>query len=272
MSHGHAPAADGSPEVYFQYEDIDQQQESYQVGMWAFLVTEVMFFGALFLMYVIYRWKYQPDWFHYHEQLDWRLGAINTTILLASSLAAALAVHFSQKRNTKMELAMLGFVIVCAFGFLGVKTIEYGQKFEHNLFPNHTFQYGKPHAAPAAGAAHGGEHGGDHGGDHAAEAKHDRGKFTTFAEDVLQLKPMHEGQEGNPDKARLFFSLYFSMTGLHGLHVIIGILCFATLMALIKFKSPVITDYLPTEMVCLYWHFVDLVWIFLYPLFYLIPK
>lgn len=249
----HAPVQDpDSPPVYFQYEDIDQQQETYIVGMWAFLVQEIMFFGGLFLMYGIYRWKYQADWFHYHEQLDWRMGAVNTTILLASSVFAAFAVHFSQRRKTKLELAFLGLVILCAFGFLGVKTLEYGTKFEHHMFPNQTFQYGHHHAE--------GE----------VEKK---GPFESGASALVGFIPRETPpQEGNPEKARLFYSLYFAMTGLHGLHVIIGIICFAILMWLIKTKDKVITDYVPTEMVCLYWHFVDLVWIFLYPLFHLIPR
>ena len=87
---------------------------------------------------------------------------------------------------------------------------------------------------------------------------------------VLQVHPPE--QEGNAGHARLFFSLYFTMTGLHGVHVIIGIICFVALMRLIAKGSSLITDYVPTEMVGLYWHFVDLVWIFLYPLFYLIPR
>ena len=252
MAHAEATRDPDAPEVYFQYEDIDQQQETYVVGMWLFLAQEIMFFGGLFLMYTVYRSKYQADWFHYHEQLDWRLGALNTTILLVSSAFAAFAVHFSQKKNTKMEIRMLLLVILCAFGFLGVKTVEYGTKFEHSLFPNHNFVYGRHMEG--------------------AEAEQP-GMFESTANKMVGFIPREKKpEEGNPEKARLFYSLYFAMTGLHGLHVAIGIGCFAALIILIKRKSSLITDYLPTEMVCLYWHFVDLVWIFLYPLFYLIPK
>lgn len=255
MAHAHAPEHTDSdtPPVYFQYEDIDQQQETYIVGMWAFLVTEVMFFGALFLTYTLYRWKYQSDWYHYHEQLSWKLGGINTTILLLSSLFAALAVHFAQKNKTKWQVGMLVLTVLCAFGFLGVKTVEYGAKFEHHLFPNKTFVYGHQ-----AHEAYENEFG-----------KHAPGPFTQIVE---KLDGAEKEQEGNPQRARLFFSLYFAMTGLHGIHVTVGILLFGWLIKLIVQKHPVITDYIPTEMVCLYWHFVDLVWIFLYPLFYLIPK
>lgn len=246
---GHSPAAKGEgPEVYFQFEDVEQQQETYVLGMWAFLVTEVMFFGALFLIYTIYRWKFHTDFFLAHEHLNWKMGGVNTTVLLASSAAVALAVHFAQKGKQKAQLFWLGVTLVCAFGFILIKTWEYGSKFDHNLFPNHTFVYGQ------------------HGEGKTVE----KGFWDKSLPPVLQM-PKKE-QEGNPDRARLFYSIYFTMTGLHGLHVVIGIICIATLMILIIRKSSLITDYVPTEMVGLYWHFVDLVWIFLYPLFYLIPR
>ncbi len=236
-----------APQVYLQYEDIDQQQESYIVGMWSFLVTEVMFFGALFLLYTVYRTKHQADFYLVHEQLRWQLGAVNTTILLFSSFTMALAVHFAQLKKKGPQLVSLGITLICAFGFLAVKTTEYGEKFEHNLFPNKNFTYGQKHEMKDEGAT----------------------PFATF--NAKNFGGEHE-EEGDPQKARLFLSMYFAMTGLHGLHVVIGIGVIGTLMALIKFNHPIITDYIPTEMVGLYWHFVDLVWIFLYPLFYLIPK
>ncbi len=222
--HSQSMDPDAAP-VYIQYEDIDQQQESYIVGMWAFLVTEIMFFGALFLIYILYRWNYQTDFYLVHKQLDWVLGGVNTLNLLVSSFFMALAVHFAQKKQTKPQLAMLGLTLVCAFIFLVIKYFEYSSKISHGLFPNANFSYG-----------------------------------------------MVPGQLGDPEHARLFLSLYFAMTGLHGIHVIVGIIIISALMIFTVRKAPTITDYIPTEMVGLYWHFVDLVWIFLYPLFYLIPK
>lgn len=222
-AHAHAAEPD-APVVYTQYETIEQQQETYILGMWAFLVTEIMFFGALFLIYTLYRWQYQRDFFIFHEQLDWRLGGVNTLVLLTSSFTMALAVHYHQKRKKGPTLACLGLTNLGALGFLGIKAVEYGEKIKHHLVPNDTFFWDA--------AAHG----------------------------------------GNPEHARVFFSLYFSMTGLHGVHVLIGFLVISLLMVLIAIEHPLITDYIPTEMVGLYWHFVDLVWIFLYPLYYLIPK
>lgn len=212
----------GHPEVYFQFEDIDQQQETYIVGMWSFLVTEIMMFGALFMIYGLYRWRYQEDFYLAHEELNVTLGGINTLNLLFSSFLVALAVHYAQRNNRKATLLCLGGTQICALGFLVIKYFEYSAKISHGMFPN-TFMW--EYAGPAS-----------------------------------------------PDIARIFYSLYFVMTGLHGVHVIIGMIIIGILMTLIATKSKLITDYVPTEMVGLYWHFVDLVWIFLYPLFYLIPK
>lgn len=226
MAHAVSHDAD-APVIYEQFEDIDQQQESYVLGMWSFLVTEVMFFGALFLIYTVYRWKYQSDFYYAHEKLDWVLGGINTMVLLTSSFSMAMAVHFAQLKKVKAQLGALAFTVTCAFGFLIIKFFEYRAKFvDHYYFPG--------------------------------------------------LVPGYPGWEyhgeANADRARIFFSLYFTMTGLHGVHVVAGIIVIGALMYLIARKSPLITDHIPTEMVGLYWHFVDLVWIFLFPLFYLIPK
>src|SRR5688572_24157689 len=104
---GKKPAHEPAP-VFMQYEDIHQQNESYIVGMWSFLVTEVMFFGALFLAYALYRWKFQDAFYVAHEQLSVPMGATNTVVLLFSSFTMAMAVHYAQIRDKKKQLAMLG--------------------------------------------------------------------------------------------------------------------------------------------------------------------
>lgn len=218
------------PRVFEQFEDIHQQNESYIVGMWAFLVTEVMFFGGAFLAYVLYRWKYQPEFYQIHKLLDVKLGAINTIILLTSSLSMALAVRSVQIKNRTAALGFLGFTILCAFGFLGIKYLEYSHKIHIGLLPGANFHWDQESAPP----------------------------------DALRLV--------SPATAQLFFSLYFAMTGLHGVHIIIGILVITTLMVLIWKRHPLVEDYIPTELIGLYWHFVDLVWIFLFPLYYLLPN
>lgn len=212
--------------VHHQFEDFEQQTEAYIVGMWSFLVQEIMFFGGLFLVYVLYRSRYPMVWEQAHEELNVTLGAVNTCFLLFSSFTMVLAVHFAQKKNRMMVLANLGATIGCAFVFLGVKSIEYSEKFAHHLFPGAHFH---------------------------PEPEHLHG--------------------ANPNAAQLFYSLYFAMTGLHAIHIIIGILILGALAGFWWFRNPLVTeDYVPTELVGLYWHFVDIVWIFLFPLFYLIPK
>jgi len=218
--HGHEEG------LHHQFEDMEQQSETYLVGMWSFLVSEVMFFGAMFLAYTLYRWKYQPDFHAAHEELSVLWGGINTTVLLFSSFTMVMGVHFAQLRKKDWVIRMLGATIVCAFVFLIIKfTQEWPVKFEHHLFPGANF-----------------------------------------------------GTEGhlngaNPKAAELFYSLYFAMTGFHALHIIVGILLLGVLAMLWKKENPLVTkDYIPTELIGLYWHFVDLVWIFLFPLFYLIPS
>jgi cytochrome c oxidase subunit III len=221
----HAHEEDHGP-LHHQYEHIDQQDECYVVGMWTFLVTEVMFFGALFLTYCLFRTKYPGDFFKIHQELNWQLGAFNTTVLLFSSYTMVRAVHFAQMRNKMATLRNLAVTIGCAFTFLAVKYVEYSAKFEHHLFPG-------PNFSPSAEHLNG----------------------------------------ANSNAAQVFFSMYFAMTGLHAVHIIVGILIISSLMLFwIKDNRLVTKDYIPTELVGLYWHFVDLVWIFLFPLFYLIPK
>ncbi|MFZ4506903.1 MAG: cytochrome c oxidase subunit 3 [Fimbriimonas sp.] len=237
QTHAHGEADHHGP-LHHQFEDLDQQNETYLVGMWAFLVTEIMFFGALFLMYALYRWQYQNDFYLTHEAL-WQkfdfqgkqvafplLGTINTVVLLVSSFLMAISVHFAQLKERVKVLACLTGVQGCALMFLVIKGMEWSHKLEEGVFPG-TF-------------------------------------FTTNPEHV---------HNANLNIAHLFFGVYFSMTGLHGLHVIIGMVVIGVLMLMWAGKNKLVTeDYIPTEMIGLYWHFVDIVWIFLFPLFYLIPK
>lgn len=226
MSAAHDLAHEHHGPLHHQFEDLEQQDETYIIGMWTFLVTEVMFFGALFLTYCLFRWRYSLDFLAIHHELDWKLGAFNTLVLLFSSYTMVLAVHNAQKRERLKVMMWLAVTIGCAATFLVVKYFEYSAKFEHHLFPGP--------------------------------------KFGTIPEHL---------NGANPNAAQLFFDMYFTMTGLHALHIIIGILLIGTLAAMWFRKNRLVTeDYVPTEMVGLYWHFVDLVWIFLFPLFYLIPN
>jgi cytochrome c oxidase subunit III len=226
-SGAHAEVENFPVHVHHQFEDIEQQNESYIVGMWSFMVTEVMFFGAMFLAYILYRWHYQPDFYRAHEALNWKAGAINTTLLLLSSFTMVMGVHFAQLRDKKKVVANLILTCLLASGFLFIKFyFEWPEKFGHHLVPGASFG---THPEYLHGAS--------------------------------------------PRAAELFYSLYFLMTGLHAIHIIIGIIIIGALAMMWQRNKLIVTeDYIPTELVGLYWHFVDLVWIFLFPLFYLIPQ
>lgn len=207
-------------EVAHQFEDFEQQTESYTVGMWIFLATEILFFGGLFAAYIVYKNRYPEAFLVAHEELDVVMGGINTMLLLTSSLTMALAVRCSMLNLWKAQMRWLFVTILFALGFMVVKYFEYSSKYEHHLIPGANFEF--------------------HGA-------YDRG-------------------------AEIFFSLYFSMTGLHGIHVLVGIIAISTLMVRTYLMRKRTQDFIPVELTGLYWHFVDIVWIFLYPILYLIGR
>ncbi|MFH2054837.1 MAG: cytochrome c oxidase subunit 3 family protein [bacterium] len=200
------------------FSDSEQQRESAKLGMWVFLLTEVLFFGGLFVAYAVYR-SWNPDLFHEaHKQLDVVLGTVNTVALITSSLTIALAIRAMQLGNKKQTIWLLVITLLLACVFLVIKYFEYSHKFHLGQLP---------------------------------------GKFYTFT-----------GIKGtNP---HVFFSVYFAMTGLHGIHVIAGIGVIGWLLRRTIRGDFSPEYYTPIEMTGLYWHLVDIIWIFLFPLFYLI--
>ena len=198
--------------------------------MWWFLATEVMFFGGLFCAYLIYRLKYFGDFGAASKTLDVTLGATNTAVLICSSLTVVLGVWAAQTGRRRMLVANLGLTLVLGLAFLGIKSVEYKEKFEKHHVPGASFSF---------------EH---------------------------QPIPGHPGQYANPQHAQIFFALYFIMTGLHALHMIIGIGIFIWLLTM-AWKGRFTTEYnTPVEIGGLYWHFVDIIWIYLFPLLYLIDR
>ncbi len=218
-----------------QFDSLEQQKESSTLGMWMFLVTEIMFFGGLFTAYVVYRTQFHGVFAVASSALNWRLGALNTGVLIASSLTMAMAIWAAQMNRRKLIVVFLLLTILLGSTFLVVKYFEYKEKFEYGLVPGPGFQF----------------------------LGHTYGGFAPNPEHYSQLV-------GTTDKVQVFFSLYFIMTGLHALHMVIGIgvltwLLFPSWKG--KFDS---SFYNPLECTGLYWHFVDLVWIFLFPLLYLL--
>ena len=280
--HGHHhEVLDGHTHVSHQFEDREQQDESYIVGMWSFLVTEVMFFGALFIAYTVYRYLYPTDIAAASHELNVKLGFINTLILLTSSLTMAFGVRNAMLKRKSGVLLCLGMTLLCAFGFLVVKTFEYKSKFDHHLVPGYDFQW-PPHGAHEASSKNEtglGERseGGQNTGQVPEQIGHNasavEGEAHHSGTELARISGTNERPNYNvsqKDHAELYIGLYFIMTGLHGLHVVIGILILGVMWVMYKFDHPAVADFMPLEMGGLYWHFVDIVWIFLYPLLYLI--
>ena len=186
--------------------------------MWAFLITEVLFFGGLFAGYATYRIRYPEAYALASHHLDITLGAINTAVLIASSLTMALAVRGAQTGRRKATAALLMATVALGLVFLGIKSVEYSHKFHQHLVPGPNFSF------------------------------------------------------DGPRESQLFFSFYFAMTGMHALHMIIGVVL-VTIIAFFAWRGRYSREYYsPVEVTGLYWHFVDIVWIFLFPMLYLIGR
>jgi len=203
---------------------MEQQREASTIGMWLFLATEIMFFGGLFTGYTVYRSMPAGAriFAEASHRLDVILGAVNTGVLICSSLTMVLAVYAAQVGSRKLQVAFLVLTIALGSVFLGIKAKEYHDKFVHNEVPGYNFKYDGP--------------------------------------DPVQ----------GPKFEQMFFTFYFAMTGLHALHMVIGIVLL-TILAVRAYKGAFTPEYhSPIELTGLYWHFVDIVWIFLFPLLYLI--
>lgn len=242
------------------FENMEQQREAGTLGMWVFLVTEIMFFGGMFMAYILYR-TYNGDAFAAaSNRLNVKMGFVNTMVLICSSLTMALAVYYSQVGKRKMIVAMLILTMILGSTFLVIKGFEYYEKYEKSEIPGRLFP-SRPFNWEA------GEHGGGAASVTEAPAQEAR------VEQNPQAVPT--GQEVKPDpnfasRAEMFFFIYFALTGIHALHMVIGLgmLTVLTIMAWRNRFSPAYHS--PVELGGLYWHFVDIVWIFLFPLLYLL--
>lgn len=240
-------------ELYGQFKTLEQQKETAALGMWIFLVTEILFFGGLFMTYTINRHAFPTAFGIGGNMLDLKLGAINTVVLILSSFTMAMSVWAAQTSKKKLVTIFLILTLVLGCVFLGVKVIEYKQKFDHHLIPGHGFDITycseNPSACGLTGKA-----------------------LTDEVKEVEEGIRDEHGISGLNAHSQLYFSLYFGMTGLHALHMIVGA---GLLVWLIvhsmrgRFDASYNT---PVENIGLYWHFVDIVWIYLFPLLYLINR
>ncbi len=208
-----------APALLSHFDDLRQQDDSTKLGMWTFLATEVMFFGGMFLAYILFRWKYHGPFAEGSNSLIMYAGFFNTFVLLCSSLSMALAVDDAKLGRLRPMIRNLLITMVLGTVFLGVKAYEYHTDYIEHLIPGLDFH---PHNIAATDAP----------------------------------------------KMQLFFVIYFAMTGLHALHMVIGITAIGILAYLVHKAK--FADGTTVESLGLYWHFVDLVWVFLFPLLYLI--
>ena len=227
------------PQHRHHFETPEQQREAGSFGMWLFLLTEIMFFGGMFFAYLLYRNWYYDAFVPASNTLNIGLGAANTAILITSGFFMAMAVWAAEVRKRQLLVWMLVFTTIFGLAFLGVKYFEYKEKFELHHVPGASFDISAFVNPP----------------------KDASGKLTQVPvpPDMAQ-------------KAQIFFFLYFAMTGMHALHMIIGIVMLVWLIARAQ-RGDFSAGYVaPIENFGLYWHFVDIVWLFLFPLLYLINR
>ena len=201
-----------------QFEEMPQQKEAATLGMWGFLATEVLFFGAMFMAYIVYRNAYPHAFAEASHHTILLYGTVNTAILLSSSLTVALAVHAAKANQLKAAWRFLLVTVLFGLAFLAVKGLEYHTDLEEQLWPG-------PH-------------------------------FTSTL----------------PREAQIFWFLYWVMTGVHALHVTVGVLLLSIIAWMTARGRFSAEYYTPLEMSALYWHFVDVIWIYLYPLLYLVNR
>ena len=210
--------AEHSNALAHQFDDLGQQLDATTLGMWVFLLTEIMFFGGLFAGYTVYRASYPEAFAEASLHLDVVLGTINTIVLIASSLTMALAVREAQLGNNRAIGRYLWTTLALGTTFLVIKGFEYHHKWVDHLVPGPSFLFEGPHA----------------------------------------------------QNVQMFYCFYFAMTGMHALHMVIGAGLLIYFIRQARRNRYSADYYGPVEVMGLYWHFVDIVWIFLFPLLYLV--
>ncbi len=240
MSHA-ATEQHGHPALQHHFENMEQQREAGTLGMWVFLVTEIMFFGGMFLAYTLYRSNYPMSFASASNHLDITLGAVNTAVLIFSSFTMAMSVYFTQVGKQRSQVICLLLTIILGLTFLGIKAVEYKAKYDDRLIPGQLIR------------------GAEFGPKVAEHGDTDPHK--------LHLLP-----GATVKQVEMFYWIYFAMTGMHAVHMVIGA---GLLLYLLYFsiKGRFGPEYhSPVEVIGLYWHFVDIVWIFLFPLLYLLGR
>jgi cytochrome c oxidase subunit III len=232
---GHGLHAGASPRLQHHFDSMAQQKDTATFGMWVFLVTEIMFFGGMFAAYMLYRMWYFPGFAAASSELDIALGGTNTVVLIGSSLTVAMAVHAAQLGKKNQTVGLLVATGILGLVFLVIKYFEYKVKIVGHHLPDGTTIT----LFPAAG-------------------------FFDVSQSE-ELAPI-------ASQVRIFMVLYFALTGMHALHMIIGIGILAVILRMAIRGDFTKEWHVPVEIFGLYWHFVDIVWIFLFPLLYLVHR
>jgi cytochrome c oxidase subunit 3 len=234
--HGHGEHAAHPPYLRHHFASVEQQRETASFGMWLFLLTEIMFFGGMFAAYLIYRNWYYPAFVAGSHQLSIFLGTFNTVVLICSSFTMAMGVHAAEMKWRKALVGWLLATIFLGLVFLGVKADEYHEKWEKHHVPGLNFS------------------------------------TQDFTHPSAQYKEEPPLKPDMASKTQVYFSLYFAMTGMHALHMVIGISILIALVIRAQAGAYTQGHMTTIENFGLYWHFVDIVWIFLFPLLYLISR
>ena len=287
--HGH----DHLPNLAHHFDTPPHQFQAEKLGMWLFLATEILFFGGLFCAYAVFRARHPEIFIAGHHHLNPVLGGINTAVLIASSFTMAWAVRAAQLSQKKLLITLLSLTLLGAFGFMGIKFIEYKQKWEHGLMPGpawnpqenageHADAAAEPHAAAD-------QHAVESPGEPQAASPNDTAPVAAAKPAILGIEPstalaaaagpagalapgeqLTRTAEQHQGDVNVFFGIYFAMTGLHAFHVLAGIVVIGWLILRSINGDFGAEYYAPVDCVGLYWHVVDLIWIFLFPLLYLI--
>lgn len=219
MTTTHSQAA-GKHQHSHHFDSAEHEYDSDKLGLWLFMVTEILMFGGLFVAYIIFHQIYPEMFAEGAKQLSWKMGFFNTLVLIGSSLTMALGIYYNQINQSNKAFWNLVATVALGFVFLGVKYFEYTSKFETGYLP---------------------------------------GKLLNV-----------EAVQATSQNLGMYFGLYFCMTGLHGLHVVIGMVLISWLAYRTRRGDFNSEYYTPVEGVGIFWHIVDLIWIFLFPLLYLV--
>ena len=232
-----------------QFHSADQQREVATLGMWTFLATEILFFGGLFVAYTVYRHRFPADFRQGSLELKWYLGGINTAVLLVSSYFMAMAVHAARAGDNPRIIHYLALTMLLAVVFIGIKCTEYYLEYDEGLVPGKLFTIDMPPASEQSAATR---------------------LFSKFEHAVTPAAAKESDVHHRSEHEQLFMMFYFVMTAIHATHMIIGLALMTWLVLMARRGRFSAGWHNPVEVVGLYWHFVDTVWVFLFPVLYLL--